>query len=80
MSNVRISEETHAAIRSLADLDGQPMQTILDKAVDLYRRNRFWEEVEVAASDLRQDQAAWDEERAERQAWEATLADGLESE
>ncbi len=56
------------------------MQAILDKAVEEYRRHRFWHQVETAAADLRKDRAAWKEELAQRLAWEATLADGLEAE
>jgi predicted transcriptional regulator len=80
MSNVRISESTHAALRSLANERGESMQAVLDKAIEEYRRCLFWEHVETAASELRKDSAAWQEEIDERQAWEATLADGLESE
>ncbi|MCI0459640.1 MAG: hypothetical protein L0Z62_22040 [Gemmataceae bacterium] len=80
MTNVRISEATHTALRSLADLEGQTMQAVLDKAVEEYRRHRFWHDVEEAAIALRNDRAAWDEELAERHAWDATLADGLEAE
>jgi hypothetical protein len=64
MSNVRISEST--------------CQTVLDKAVEEYRHRRFWDQVEAAASNLRKDSAAWNGEMSERQAWDATLADGLE--
>jgi hypothetical protein len=80
MSNVRISESTHTALRDLAAEAGETMQAVLDKAVEEYRRRRFWDQVEAAASDLRKDPAAWTEELAERRAWDATLADGLEAE
>jgi hypothetical protein len=80
MSNVRISESTHAALRSLATEGGETMQAVLDRAVEEYRCRRLWDQVEVAASDLRKDSAAWKEELTERQAWDATLADGLEAE
>jgi predicted transcriptional regulator len=80
MSNVRVSETTHAALRSLADEVGETMQAVLDKAVEDYRRRRFWDHVETAAGDLRKDPAAWEDELAERRAWDATLADGLEAE
>jgi hypothetical protein len=56
------------------------MQAVLDKAVEEYRRRLFWERVDAAAGDLRKDSAAWEEEMAERRAWDATLADGLEDE
>lgn len=78
MSNVRVSESTHAALRSLAAESGETLQAVLDKAVEEYRHRRFWDLVETAASNLRKDSAAWEEELAERQAWDATLADGLE--
>jgi hypothetical protein len=79
MSNVRISESTHAALRSLADEGGETMQSVLEKAVEEYRCRRFWDQVEAAAGDLRRDASAWQEELAERRAWDATLADGLEA-
>lgn len=56
------------------------MQAILDNAVEEYRRRLFWERVDAAASDLRKDPAAWQEELAERRAWDTTLADGMDDE
>lgn len=80
MSNVRISESTHAALRSLAAEGGETLQAVIDKAVEEYRRRHFWDQVEAAAGELRMDSAAWQEELAERRAWDVTLADGLEDE
>ena len=80
MTNVRISEDTHAALRSLAALEGATMQSVLDKAVEEYRRRRFWDDVDAAAAALRKDPAAWQQELTERRAWDTTLADGLDSE
>jgi predicted transcriptional regulator len=78
MSNVRISEPTHEILRSLADEAGESMQAVLETAIEEYRRRRFWDQVEIAAGELRRDSTAWNEELAERRAWEATLADDLE--
>jgi hypothetical protein len=80
MSNVRISETTHAALRSLSEETGESMQAVLDRAVEDYRRRRFWSEVDTAAAALRADPAAWENEQAERRAWDTTLGDGLEHE
>ncbi|HTU21038.1 MAG TPA: hypothetical protein VMG10_23500 [Gemmataceae bacterium] len=80
MSNVRISESTHATLRSLADEEGDTLQVVLDRAVEEYRRRLFWERVEAAAGDLRKDSTAWQEELTERRAWDATLADGMDDE
>jgi hypothetical protein len=78
MSNVRISETTHTTLRALAGEGGESMQAVLDKAVEEYRRRRFWDQLETAACELRENSSAWAEEQAERRAWDATLADGLE--
>ena len=80
MSNVRISEPTHAILRTLAAEGGESMQAVIDKAVEEYRRRRFWDQVDLAAGELRKDAVAWDAELAERRTWDATLSDGLEAE
>lgn len=54
------------------------MQQVLDQALELYRRQRILEETNAAYAALRADPAAWAEVEAERRAWDATLADGLE--
>ena len=54
------------------------MTEVLDKAIEIYRRERFLAELNADFAALRQDSAAWDEELAEREAWNTALADGLE--
>jgi hypothetical protein len=50
----------------------------LAKAVEAYRRQRFWEQTNAAYAALRADPEAWQKELQERRDWEATLVDGLE--
>jgi hypothetical protein len=50
------------------------------KAVEAYRRQRFLEESNRAFAALRTDPETWKTEQAEREAWDMTLADGLEQE
>lgn len=76
-STVRISGHAHRALRELAEKTGQPMQAILDKAIEEYWRRAFLEEANAAYAALRAHPDAWNEELAERGAWDATLADGL---
>jgi predicted transcriptional regulator len=76
-ATVRISEETHQTLRELAARTGQPMQAIVDQAIEDYRRRRFFDELNRAFAALRKDPKQWEEELAEREAWDATLADGL---
>lgn len=80
MPSTRISEPAHEVLRRLADESGEPMQAILDKAVELYRRQRFLDESNRAFAALRADSKAWKGEQAERVAWDITVADGLDKE
>lgn len=77
---VRISEQTHQALREIARAEDSSMQAVLDKAVEEYRRRRFLEEVNAAYAALREDPEAWQEVEEERSAWDATLGDGLPDE
>jgi hypothetical protein len=53
------------------------MAALLDEAVETLRRQRLLEQTNAAYARLRADPDAWQEIDAERQAWDATLADGL---
>jgi hypothetical protein len=76
---VRISRAAHATLRALAAEADEPMTDVLDKAVEAFRRQRFLENVNASFAALRQDPAAWKSLQQERDAWDVTLADGLES-
>ena len=77
-TTVRVSEETHELLRKLAAATGEPMQRVLERAVENYRRERFYAEFNAAFERLRADPVAWEEELAERALLENTLADGLD--
>jgi hypothetical protein len=78
--NIRISPQSKATLRELAKHDGRPMQNVLDEAIEQYRRDRFFREVDEGYARLRADPEAWQEELDERRLWDNTLADGLDSE
>ena len=80
MPTARISEPTRDVLRSLAAESGESLQAILEKAVELYRRQRFLQESNRAFAALRADQKAWKSEQAERALWDAAVGDGLEKE
>ncbi|MFI5455190.1 MAG: toxin-antitoxin system protein [Isosphaerales bacterium] len=75
---VRISRSTHAALRALAEETDESMTEILDKAIEIYRRQRFLAGLNADFAALRKNKAAWEEELAERALWDAALTDGLE--
>jgi predicted transcriptional regulator len=77
-TTVRVSEHTHELLRKLAEASGEPLQKVLERAVENYRREQFYVEFNAAFERLRTDPVAWEEELAERALWETTLADGLD--
>ena len=56
------------------------MQAILDDAIEQYRRDRFFRELNENYIRLQADPKAWEEELAERQLWDAANTDGLDRE
>ena len=77
-TTVRISDRDHRRLHALAAAEGLPLQTILERAIDLYRRQRFFRELDEGYARIWADPAAAAEETAERALWDQTLADGLE--
>jgi hypothetical protein len=57
---------------------GESMSRLLERAVYRLRAEEFFTALDAAYDALRAEPAGWAEEQAERAAWEATLADGLD--
>ncbi len=55
-----------------------PLQTVLQEAIELYRRQRFFRELDEGYARIWADPEAAIEESQERTLWDQTLADGLE--
>jgi predicted DNA-binding protein len=77
-TTVRVSAETHELLRKLAAATGEPLQRVLERAVENYRREQFYAEFNAAFERLRSDPVAWKDHLAERAEMEGTLADGLD--
>ena len=77
--NVRVSKQTHQQLTALTKQNGLSMQTILDRAVEAYRRQSFLESLNADFAALQTRTEEWTEELAERKLWEQTLADGNHS-
>jgi hypothetical protein len=78
MPSTRISLPTREVLRRLAEESGESMQTILEKALELYRRQHFLEESNRAFQALQAHPELWKTEQDERDAWNTTLSDDLE--
>lgn len=70
-ATVRIRPETHARLRELAEQRDEPMQEVLDDAVERLWRAELLEQTNRAYADLRADQGRWREELEERASWDA---------
>ena len=78
--NVRISPRAHQLLRRMAEEEQQSMQSVLDRALECYRREKFLRAANADFAALRNDPRAWKEELRERELWEQTLGDGLAKE
>jgi hypothetical protein len=78
--NVRISPRAHELLRQLAEEEQRSMQSILDRALERYRRERFLRAANADFAALKQDAKSWKQELRDREQWEQTLADGLSEE
>ena len=56
------------------------MQSVLDRALEGYRRDRFLRAANADFAALRDDPNAWKAVLRERELWEQTSADGLAKE
>jgi len=74
----RIGESAHKRLRQIAKTTGRPTQEILDRAISEYDRKLFWEDVDRAYRNLRNNPNLWKAELKERSLWERTLGDGLD--
>ena len=77
-TTIRVSQETHEALRQLAAATGEPMARLIERVVEHLRAEKFFAELDHAYDRLHADASALAEEAAERKQWDATLADGLE--
>lgn len=77
-SVVRINEESKESLRLLAKQTGKSMPSVLDKAIEAYRRKRFLKSVNEAYALLRKDPKARTSLQDEQVHWDTTLMDGLD--
>jgi predicted DNA-binding protein len=75
---IRVSRSTHGRLRELADRTGETIADIVDLAVRNYQKERFWADYHAAYAAIQADPSASAELQAEVDAWDSTLADGLE--
>ena len=58
-TTIRISESTRRMLGELARQDGKSLQSVIDRAIETYRRQRFLEGLHNDFAALRNDPDAW---------------------
>jgi predicted transcriptional regulator len=75
-ATIRISESSRRTIREISQRDNKPMQAVLEQAIEAYRRQTFLTGLSADFAVLRENEPEWHAEKAERDTWNVTLADG----
>jgi len=76
-TTIRVHPETHKTLARLAKENHSSMQTVLNEALETYRREVFLQRANQAYAELRSDPAAWARYQKELGAWDGTSGDGL---
>jgi hypothetical protein len=79
MAMVRVEDELHVTLRTLARDEGRPIGSVLQDAVRQYQRARFWDDMRSGYARLRSDPVAWQEYLAEAREWDQVAGDGLDA-
>ena len=74
-TTIRVSSETRDRIALLADETGQPMNAIVEDALDALERRRFFATLNSRFAELRGDPASWTAIEAERAIEAGSLRD-----
>jgi predicted transcriptional regulator len=77
-TTIRVSTHTRDLLHQLAQRSGVSMQSVLEQALEQYRRHQLLEATNAAYAALHIDAEAWADLEHERSEWDQTLADGLE--
>lgn len=75
-TTVKVTRSTHETLKAMAERRGTTMQELMEKVVADMRRQEFLDAMNCAYAEVGQDQ----EVASERDLWDETLMDGLETE
>jgi hypothetical protein len=76
-TTVRVSVQTRQKLHDLVRSSGLSTQEVLERALELYRRQEMLVAANAAYARLAEDRSAWEAAEAERAEWDITLNDGL---
>ena len=76
-TTVRVNLATHKVLTRLAEETHFSIQTVLNNAVEAYRREVFLDRTNQAYAELKKDPKAWAKCQEELAAWDSTAKDGV---
>lgn len=78
-TTIRVSVAARDRLQEMARDQDRTVSQVLERLIEMERRERFWQEMEVAVERLRADPEAWADYHAEAAVWEnGTIGDGLD--
>lgn len=77
---MRVSENTSNNLNYLTKITGETKQQLIDEAIELLLRKKFFKKAAQADEELAKDPKAWKTYLKEHQEWDSTNLDGLEEE
>lgn len=69
---VRIARKDKEVLQQMSVLAGEPMPRILHKALETYRRQKFFDQVNSAFEQLQENSLEWKVQTDEQQLWQAS--------
>lgn len=69
-SLVRVNPEDKEVLKHLSSVEGESMAAIIHKALQAYKRHKFFSDLNLAYERLRSGQEPWDTEQQERSFWD----------
>ena len=72
--SVRIDQKDHDTLKSISEKTHRPMADLMGDAIAELKKKFILEATVNGYRKLREDEAAWEQEQQERQAWDAATA------
>lgn len=69
-SLVRVNPDDKEILKHLSSVEGESMAAIIHKALQAYKRQKFFADLNLAYERLRSGQEPWDVEQQERSFWD----------
>jgi predicted transcriptional regulator len=77
-TTIRVSTQVRDQLSEMATASGISMQELVERSLEMYRRAKFLEALNLAYANLQQNANEWQEFQSEQTNWDETIGDGLE--